>query len=276
MTHTNRIEARFAALRAANKKALITYTTAGFPDFETFPKILEGLPAAGADLIEIGMPFTDPMADGPVIQEANNRALRLGIKISKILTYVREFRKKDNETPILLMGYYNPIYSYGIETFLKDAHEAGVDGFIIPDLPPEEDGEFRLPAEKRDMVQIRFVTPTTDDKRLDLILNGASGFLYYVSIAGITGTGGKMAENETLAKAIAPIRAKSKMPVAIGFGVDGPESARARAALADGVIVGTAIIKHMQGHMDDAGRVDPAVTASTLAFVKSLAEAVHS
>jgi len=273
MNETNRIDTRFASLKAANKKAFIPFLTAGFPNLELFAQILEGLPGAGADLIEIGMPFSDPMADGPSIQAANLRAFKAGIKTTKILEFVRAFRKKDQETPIILMGYYNPLYSYGIMRFLDDAQKAGVDGFIVPDLPPEEDLELREPCEKRELRLIRLITPTTDDERLTKILDRANGFLYNVSVAGITGS--KSAHAADLKTHIEHIRTRSPLPVCIGFGVGTPEQAHEMATISDGVIVGSAILNHIARSIDVMDQIAPDTVASALAFVRTLADGAH-
>ena len=274
MVQINRLDTRLAALKESKRKALVTFVTAGYPDLQSFPSLLAGLPDAGADIIEIGVPFSDPMADGPVIQEANNLALKGGITLVKILDMVRKFRSKDDTTPILLMGYYNPIYCYGVQRFLEEAKEAGVDGFIIPDLPPEEDEEFRVPAEHLGLIQIRFVTPTTDEARLDLILKQAKGFLYFVAVAGITG--GKTGDSVALAEKVALVQARSPLPVAFGFGVSTPDQARTMAAIADGVIVGSAIINRMKVHVSEDGIVNGEAVSDALSFVRDLASGVGS
>ncbi|MGE4352155.1 MAG: tryptophan synthase subunit alpha [Bdellovibrionales bacterium] len=274
MSKPNRLEKRFELLRAEGKKALITYATAGYPSLEAYAELLNGLPKAGADIIEVGVPFSDPMADGPIIQAADVRALEIGTTLPKILEMVAAFREQDQDTPILLMGYYNPIYSYGIMRFLDDAAKAGVDGFIIPDLPPEEDAEFRVPAKARDLSFIRFVTPTTDAARLAVITKDAAGFLYCVSVAGITG--GASADPSALAKFVEGIRPATDLPVAIGFGVSSPEQARATADAADGVIVGSAIIKRITASLDEKGEPGADMVKDVLGFVKSLADAVHA
>ncbi len=274
MKKTNRIDARFQALKAAGKKAFISFATAGYPDLKAYGDILVNLPRVGVDIIEIGMPFSDPMADGEAIQAANLQAFRAGITVPKILEMVKTFRKKDTETPIILMGYYNPIYSYGIMKFLDDAAKAGVDGFIIPDLPPEEDEEFRLPALERGLYQIRLVTPTTNEARLPTVLKGAKGFIYCVSVTGVTG--GKVADADTLQKTIAQVRLKSTLPIAIGFGTSTPEQARATAKMGDAAIVGSSIMRIIAQYIDPkTGAVDPTYLKETLAFVKSIADAVH-
>ncbi|HBM90798.1 MAG TPA: tryptophan synthase subunit alpha [Rhodospirillaceae bacterium] len=274
MERSNRLDFCLDSLKKKSKKAFVSFTTAGFPDLETFPQILEGLSSSGVDMIEIGMPFSDPVADGPVIQEANLQAFKAGITVPKILEFVRQFRTHDKNTPIILMGYYNPIYSYGLIRFLDEAQESGVDAFIVPDLPPEEDEEFRLPAKKRNMHMIRLVTPTSDEARLSVILDGAKGFLYYVSVTGITG--GKTAKTETLREAFAKIRPLTNLPLAIGFGVSTPEQAHEMAQLADGVIVGSAITNKIKENLDDDGKATKHTVSKTLGFIKSLARAVHS
>ncbi|MDR3448646.1 MAG: tryptophan synthase subunit alpha [Alphaproteobacteria bacterium] len=263
----SRIAIRFAALKAAHKKAFIPFITAGDPDLATFAKILAGLPKAGADLIEIGMPFSDPMADGPAIEKANLRAFAGGIKLKKIIDAVRDFRAGDKDTPIILMGYANPLYAYGLDKFAKDAKDAGVDGLIIADLPPEEDGQLRAMAGGLDI--IRLVTPTTDAARLKTILNGASGFLYYVSVTGITGS--KQADATPVQKAVAAIRAQSNLPVAVGFGISTPEAARAIAAVADGVVVGSAIVNRIAVALEQ--KTD--IIHDVIGFVETLANAAH-
>src|ERR1700722_16103917 len=237
---TSRIDARFQALRAARRAGLVAFVMAGDPDPATSLAIVKALPAAGADVIELGMPFTDPMADGPAIQAAGLRALRAGQTLRKTLALAREFRDADAKTPIVLMGYYNPIYVYGVERFLVDAKAAGVDGLIVVDLPPEEDDELCLPTLKTGLNFIRLATPTTDDKRLPAVLNNTSGFVYYVSITGITGAAAPDAGK--VAGAVARIKRHTKLPVAVGFGVKTAEHAGAIAAVADGVVVGSALI----------------------------------
>lgn len=269
-----RIEQRFAALKAEGRAALITFITAGDPDQATSFEILRRLPAAGADIIELGVPFSDPMADGPTIEAAGHRALAAGVTLQKILGLVRRFRQQDGKTPIVLMGYYNPIYSYGVDTFLRDALDAGVDGLIVVDLPPEEDAELCLPAVKAGMRFIRLATPTTDDKRLPAVLAHASGFLYYVAVAGITGTAS--ADAADLQDAIARIRRRTKLPIAVGFGVKEPNQAADIAQFADGVVVGSAIVGIVAKHLDQAGRATPGLVEDVLAFVNSLSLAVRS
>ena len=261
----SRIEARFARLRAEAKRAFVSFVMAGDPDYERSLALVRGLPAAGVDLIELGMPFTDPMADGPAIQRAGQRALAAGQTMRKTLEMVRAFRAEDGETPLILMGYYNPIYSMGVERFLAEAKAAGVDGLIIVDLPHEEDEELCLPAVQAGLHFIRLATPTTDDRRLPKVLENTSGFVYYVSITGITGAAA--AQAEAVAPEVARIKAAASLPVCVGFGVKTPEAAAAIASVADGVVVGSAIVERI-GTGEDPGDV--------LAFVKSLADAAHA
>ena len=270
----SRIAPRFAALKAANKKAFIPFITAGDPDLSTFAELLAGLPKAGCDLIEIGMPFSDPMADGPAIERANLRAFAAGIKLSKILSLVGDFRKNDNETPIILMGYANPIYAYGIDKFTLDAKNAGVDGLIIADLPPEEDTELHAAAQKNGIDIVRLVTPTTDEKRLTRILDGASGFLYYVSVTGVTGN--KQASAAPVRTAVASIRPHSTLPVAVGFGISTPEQAKEIAACADAVVVGSAIVNRIASYLDPENKPKVGLVNDVLGFVETLANAAHS
>ncbi len=237
---TTRIDHRFAALKEQGRAALVTFITAGDPDSETSLAILKALPTAGADVIELGMPFTDPMADGPAIQASSQRALKAGQTLTKTLALVRAFRKGDDATPIVLMGYYNPIYIYGVDRFLADANAAGVDGLIVVDLPPEEDDELCLPALKAGLNFIRLATPTTDDKRLPAVLANTSGFVYYVSITGITGAAAPDAGK--VADAVARIKRHTELPVAVGFGVRTAEQAARHRAGADGVVVGSALV----------------------------------
>lgn len=269
-----RITKKFAALKEKKQSGFVTFITAGDPDIATCAKLLEGLPKAGADIIELGMPFSDPMADGEAIQLANIRAFKAGITLKKVLELVRGFRKTDNETPIVLMGYYNPIYAYGPEKFLKDAKEAGADGLIIVDLPPEEDDELCVPAAKHGLNFIRLVTPTTDAKRLPQVLKGASGFLYYVSIAGITGT--KAVSADKVEKAVAELRKHTKLPVAVGFGITTPEQAKAISCVADAAVVGSAIVNRIAAGLDGAGKPKASLTSDVLGFVNELAKAAHS
>ena len=271
MAGPDRISARFEALRAQGRAGLVTFVTAGDPNPDTFAEILAALPDAGADVIEVGMPFTDPMADGPAIEAADLRALAAGTTLPKVLELVRGFREKDNDTPIVLMGYFNPIYAYGVGRFVKDAREAGVDGLIVVDVPPEEDEELGVPARASGLHIIRLATPTTDEARMPAVLNGASGFLYYVSVAGITG--GAAGDTQAVGQAVERLRNASGLPVAVGFGIRTPEQAAAMARQADGVVVGSAIVS-LIGKAAEAGDTNIAEQAATL--VRSLAEAVRS
>jgi tryptophan synthase alpha chain len=270
---SGRIRRRFQALAAEGRGGLVTFVTAGDPDRDTFVQILRGLPAAGADLIEIGMPFTDPMADGPAIQAASLRALAHGIKLSHILDMVRGFRAEDPATPVILMGYYNPIYSYGVDGFLADAKDAGVDGLIIVDLPPEEDEELCLPALAAGVNFIRLATPTTDDARLPAVLANTSGFVYYVSILGITGT--RSAGAEDVRAAVARLRRHSELPIAVGFGIRTPEQAAEVAAIADAAVVGSALVERIKAKLDEAGRPLPGLVEDLLGVVGALARGVR-
>ncbi len=269
---SGRIEARFAELRASGRAGLVTFLVAGDPDMATFAELLAGLPAAGADIIEIGMPFSDPMADGPTIQAANLRALEAGTKLRHILPVVRRFREQDDRTPIVLMGYYNPIWNYGRLEFLEDAKAAGVDGLIIVDLPPEEDGELCLPARERGLAFIRLATPTTDDARLPRVLRNGSGFLYYVSITGITGAAAPVATQ--VGEAVARIRAHTDLPIAVGFGIREPEQAAAIARHADAAVVGSALVELVARHLDAEGRATPELVPAVHDKVRALATAI--
>ncbi len=236
----SRLHSRFAALKQENRAALVTFVTAGDPDYATSLEILKGLPEAGADVIELGMPFTDPMADGPAIQLANIRALGNGQNMAKTLQMVREFRTGNQDTPLVLMGYYNPIFCYGVDRFIADAKEAGVDGLIVVDLPPEHNDELCDPAQAAGIDFIRLTTPTTDDARLPTVLNGSSGFVYYVSVAGVTGAGA--ASMDQVEEAVARLRRHTDLPLCIGFGIRTPEHAAEVARRADGAVVGSALI----------------------------------
>jgi len=269
-----RIDRRFAALNAEGRAALMTFTMTGDPDYETSLAIVKALPKAGADLIELGMPFTDPMADGPAIQAAGVRALKGGQRLTKTLALVREFRKGDNTTPIVLMGYYNPIYIYGVDKFIADAKGAGVDGFIVVDLPPEEDEELCLPTLKAGLNFIRLATPTTDEKRLPVVLNNTSGFVYYVSITGITGSTAPDAKR--VAAAVNRIKRHTKLPVAVGFGVKTAEQARAIAGGADGVVVGSALVDALARTLDSSGKAGLNTVKAVTTVVSTLAEGVRS
>ncbi len=271
---TTRIEKRFAALKQDGRAALVTFTMAGDPDYETSLAIAKALPKTGADVIELGMPFTDPMADGPAIQGAGVRALRGGQTMKKTLQLVRDFRKGDNATPIVLMGYYNPIYIYGVDKFLADAKSAGVDGLIVVDLPPEEDEELCIPALKAGLNFIRLATPTTDDKRLPTVLNNTSGFVYYVSITGITGAAAPDAAK--VGTAVARIKRHTALPVAVGFGVRNAESARAIAQGADGVVVGSALVEALRQSLNIDGKASPGTVKAVTDLVARLAEGVRS
>ena len=270
---TTRIDKRFAALKAEGRAALVTFLMAGDPDAEASLAIVNALPAAGADVIELGMPFTDPMADGPAIQAAGLRALHGGQTMIKTLALVREFRKGDDTTPIVLMGYYNPIYIYGVDKFLVDAKSAGVDGLIIVDLPPEEDEELCLPALKAGLNFIRLATPTTDDKRLPAVLNNTSGFVYYVSITGITGSAAP--EPAKVNAAVARIKRHTTLPVAVGFGVRTGEQARAIAEGADGVVVGSALVDLVRQSLDQHGKATPRTVTMVVELVTQLAQGVR-
>jgi tryptophan synthase alpha chain len=271
---STRIDRRFAALKQEGRAALVTFTMAGDPDYDTSLAIAKALPKAGADVIELGMPFTDPMADGPAIQAAGVRALKGGQRMTKTLALVREFRKADGATPIVLMGYYNPIYIYGVERFLADAKSAGVDGLIVVDLPPEEDDELCLPTLKTGLNFIRLATPTTDDKRLPTVLNNTSGFVYYVSITGITGTAAPDAGK--VATAVARIKRYTKLPVAVGFGVKTAEQARAIASCADGVVVGSALVDALRLSLDKDGKAGSGTLKAVTSLVSALADGVRS
>ncbi len=268
MTET-RIDRRFAALRTEGRAALVTFVTAGDPDLDTSRRILFGLPAAGADIIELGMPFSDPMADGPAIQASSLRALEAGQDMKKTLALVREFRARDQTTPIVLMGYYNPIYIYPRETFLDDAAAAGVDGLIVVDVPPEADDELCLPAIAHGLNFIRLATPTTDGRRLPTVLANTSGFLYYVSITGITGAAAPDAN--AVHSQVARIRAATKIPVAVGFGVRTPDQVREMAAGADGVVVGSALVTAIKNSLTADGKATGKTVDDVLDLVSKLA-----
>jgi tryptophan synthase alpha chain len=268
-----RIAARFAALARAGRAGLVTYLTCGDPDAATFAALLAGLPAAGADLIEIGMPFSDPMADGPAIQAASLRALQSGMTLRQTLAIVRDFRARDLGTPIVLMGYYNPIYRMGVQHFLADAKTAGVDGLIIVDLPPEHDDELCLPALAAGLDFIRLATPTTDDARLPIVLRQTAGFIYYVSIAGITGTAS--APIAAIDNAVARLKRHSALPVAVGFGIRTPEQAAAIARVADAAVVGSALVESVAASLDRQGRAAPGLVERVLAQVRALAAGVR-
>jgi len=270
---TGRIDRRFAALLKERRAALVTFTMAGDPDYETSLAILKHLPEAGADVVELGMPFTDPMADGPAIQAAGLRALKAGQNVKKTLRAVREFRNGDDATPLVLMGYYNPIYIYGVESFLADAKAAGVDGLIVVDLPPEEDTELCLPAVKAGLNFIRLATPTTDDKRLPAVLTNTSGFVYYVSITGITGAAAPDAGK--VATAVARIKRHTALPVCVGFGVRTAAHARAIAEGADGVVVGSALVEAVRNSLGTEGKPTAATVPAVTGLVHELATGVR-
>ncbi|MEX0809870.1 MAG: tryptophan synthase subunit alpha [Dongiaceae bacterium] len=270
---SGRIAKRFASLKSQGRGGLITFVTGGDPEYDTSLALLQGLPGAGADLIEIGMPFTDPMADGPAIQAAGLRALKSGHRMTRTLALVEAFRKRDSDTPIVLMGYYNPIYSHGVERFLDDALAVGVDGLIVVDLPPEEDGELCLPALAAGVNFIRLATPTTDDKRLPVVLNNTSGFVYYVSIMGITGT--RSASDEHVRGAVMRLKRHTDLPVAVGFGIRTPEQAGNVARVADAAVVGSALVERIAANLDAKGRAKPGLVEDALAFVANLAAGVH-
>ncbi|QBY00861.1 tryptophan synthase subunit alpha [Rhodophyticola sp. CCM32] len=259
-----RIDDTFARLAAEGKKAFVAYVMAGDPDYDTSLEVIRGLPGAGVDIIELGLPFTDPMADGPTIQLAGQRALEAGQTLEKTLQMARELRKTDDRTPIVMMGYYNPIYSRGVDRFLADAKAAGIDGLIVVDLPPEEDEELCLPAQRAGLNFIRLATPTTDDARLPKVLQNTSGFVYYVSITGITGAA--EAEAKDVAPEVARIKAQTDLPVIVGFGIKTPAASQSIAAVADGAVVGSAIVSEIAAGKPVSG---------VLAFVKTLADGAH-
>ncbi|MSP47829.1 MAG: tryptophan synthase subunit alpha [Alphaproteobacteria bacterium] len=266
---TTRIADRFARLRQENRAGLVIFITAGDPDAKTSLELLRGLPKAGADVIEIGMPFTDPMADGPAIQASSLRALKAGMTLKKTLDLVRRFREGDKDTPVVLMGYYNPIYIYGVDRFLGDAVKAGVDGLIIVDLPPEEDVELCLPAIRKGLAFIRLATPTTDDARLPKVLSNTSGFVYYVAITGITGTAS--ADTRHIEAAVTRLKRATRLPVAVGFGINTPEQAAAVARVADAAVVGTAVVKIIAEHQKQPAEA----VARTHRFIADLAAGVR-
>ncbi len=260
-----RIDDTFARLRASGKKAFVSYIMAGDPDVATSLAVMKGLPGAGVDIIELGLPFTDPMADGSTIQAAGQRALEGGMTVDATLQMVRDFRAGDKTTPIVLMGYYNPIYARGVDRFLAEATSAGIDGLIVVDLPPEEDAELCLPAQAAGLNFIRLATPTTDAKRLPKVLQNTSGFVYYVSVTGITGAAAAVATD--VGPEVARIKASTDLPVIVGFGINTPEAAKSIASVADGCVVGSAIVKEI-----GSGRP----VAEVLAFVAGLAAGAHS
>jgi tryptophan synthase alpha chain len=265
---TTRIDTRFAELKKQGRSAFVTFLMAGDPDPATSLAIIKTLPEAGADIIEIGMPFTDPMADGPAVQAAGRRALNAGMTVAKTLQMIRDFRKDEGSMPVVLMGYYNPIYIYGVEKFLTDAKAAGIDGLIVVDLPPEEDSELCVPAMKAGLNFIRLATPTTDDKRLPAVLANTSGFVYYVSITGITGSAA--ADSTAVGAAVGRIKRHTALPVCVGFGIRNPDAARGIAEVADGAVVGSALVDVLSGSLDAGGKA----TARTVNAVAELAAAL--
>jgi len=271
---TTRIDARFAALKREGRAALVTFVTAGDPDPATSGKILQALPRSGADMVELGMPFTDPMADGPAIQASSQRALKAGQTLAGTLAMVRDFRRSDDATPIVLMGYYNPIYIYGVARFLADARTAGVDGLIVVDLPPEEDDELCLPALNAGFNFIRLATPTTDDRRLPAVLANTSGFVYYVSITGITGMAAP--DTDKVAAAVARIKRHTSLPIAVGFGVRTAQHAGAIAAVADGVVIGSALVEAVRQSLDKDMKATDTTVRSVSDLVASLAAGVRA
>ena len=269
----SRIDQCFASLKAAGRGGLVTFLSAGDPDYDHSLEIIKGLPAAGADIIEIGMPFTDPMADGPSIQAAGLRALKAGQTMHKTLAMARAFRADDQDTPLVLMGYYNPIHKYGKEAFLDDVREAGIDGLIIVDLPPEEDDELCLPALARNLNFIRLATPTTDDARLPKVLTNTSGFIYYIPITGITGAKGATAA--VIGAAVARLKSQTALPVAVGFGIRTPEDAAAVVRVADAAVVGTALVERLAANLDERDAPRPGLVDDVLGLVRSLADGVR-
>jgi tryptophan synthase alpha chain len=270
----DRIVKRFEKLHAEDRAGLVTFITAGDPDPETSFEILKSLPKAGADIIELGMPFTDPMADGPAIQEASNRALAAGMHMRKTLSLVRGFRDEDHETPVILMGYYNPIYIYGVNEFLEDARNAGVDGLIVVDLPPEEDSELCTPTVDKGLSFIRLTTPTSDDKRLPKLVQNTSGFVYYVSVAGVTGAGS--ATNDQIIEAMARLRRHTDLPIAVGFGIKTPSQAAEVARVADAAVVGSAIVSKIAESLDENGKATDNTALVVTGLVRELADGVRN
>ncbi|HEX3538217.1 MAG TPA: tryptophan synthase subunit alpha [Stellaceae bacterium] len=269
----SRIEKRFAALKAEGRAGLVAYLVAGDPDAETSFRLLSGVAGAGADLIEIGMPFSDPMADGPSIQAGGQRALKSGMTLRKTLAMVRQLRTRDPDTPYVLMGYYNPIYRYGAETFARDAVAAGIDGLIIVDLPPEEDAELAVPARGAGLDLVRLATPTSDDRRLPAIVTDASGFIYYVAIAGITGT--RSADAASVHAAVSRLCRFTDLPIAVGFGIKNPQQAAEVAKAADAAAVGTALVDRLAQNLDAEGKAKPGLVEAVLADIRALADGVR-
>ena len=271
---TTRIDTRFAALAQENRPGLVTYFMGGDPDYATSLAIMKSLPAAGADVIELGMPFSDPMADGPAIQAAGLRALKGGQTLAKTLAMAADFRHADNDTPIVLMGYYNPIYIYGVKRFLTDAKASGIDGLIVVDLPPEMDEELCIPALKAGLNFIRLATPTTDDKRLPTVLSNTSGFVYYVSMTGITGSA--LTDTSKVAQAVTRIKAHTKLPIAVGFGVKTAEQARVIGQSADAVVVGSAIVQQIANTLTKEGKAQAETVDSVATMVRGLSVGVRA
>ena len=269
----SRIQRCFEDLKQQGRGALVTFMTAGDPDMVTSAEILAQLPEAGADIIEVGMPFSDPMADGPAIQASSLRALAAGSSLEKTLEIVAGFRQKNQKTPIILMGYFNPIYAYGIDNFVAKAQAAGVDGLIIVDLPPEEDAELRIPAGEAGIHMIRLVTPTTNDHRLSQVIEGASGFLYYVSVLGITGT--SSAAHDDISQAVQRLKKATDLPIAVGFGIKTAAQAARISQTADAAVVGSALVNQIAAHLDPSGKVTPELVPNTLAFVQQLSTAIR-
>jgi tryptophan synthase alpha chain len=269
----SRLARRFAALKAAGRGGFVAFVTAGDPDGKTSARILDGLPGAGADVIELGMPFSDPMADGPAVQASSLRAIRAGMTLKKTLAMVRGFRRRDRDTPVVLMGYYNPIYTYGVPKFLEDAKAAGVDGLIVVDLPPEHDDELCLPAMRAGVHFIRLATPTTDDRRLPAVLNNTSGFVYYVSILGITGT--RTVSTEHVRQAVARLKRHTALPVAVGFGIKTPAQAAEVARAADAAVVGSALVNVVAANLDKKGKAKRGLADAVLKRVAALARGVR-
>ena len=274
MSRGDRVGLAFKRLSDEGRGGLVTFITAGDPDLETSQNLMERLPDSGADIIELGMPFSDPMADGPAIQAASLRALANGASSRKTLDMVARFRRSNDQTPVILMGYFNPIYQYGTARFVTDAVESGVDGLILVDLPPEEDDELCDPARTAGLHWVRLVTPTSDEKRLKTVLKNSSGFVYYVSIAGITGT--RSAAVSTVGDAAARLRSHTDLPIAVGFGINTPDQVRDTVEVADGAVVGSAIIREIENNLDDTGAARPELLENVLSLVKILAEGTRN